>query len=59
MASFGTLVEVVSFITSLNSENACYCSVQDLLSSTLVSKNIKIEIYRTIILRVVLYGCET
>jgi hypothetical protein len=33
--------------------------VQKLLSSHLVSKNIKIRIYRTIILPVVLYGCET
>ena len=29
-----------------------------LLSSRLLSKNLKIEIYRTIILPVVLYGCE-
>jgi hypothetical protein len=33
--------------------------VQNLLSSRLLSKNIKINIYRTIILPVVLYGCET
>ena len=39
--------------------NACYQSVQKLLSSTLLSKNLKIKIYRTIILPVVLYGCET
>ena len=39
--------------------NACYYSVQNLLSSRLLSKNLKIEIYRTIILPVVLYGCET
>jgi hypothetical protein len=38
----------------LKSGNACYLSVQDLLS-----QNTKIKIYRTIILRVVLYGCET
>ena len=30
-----------------------------LLSSSLLSKNLKIKIYRTIILFVVLYGCET
>jgi hypothetical protein len=29
------------------------------LSSSLLSKNTKIKIYRTIILPVVLYGCET
>jgi len=39
--------------------NACYHSVQNLLSSRLLSKNLKIKIYRTIILLVVLYGCET
>jgi hypothetical protein len=33
--------------------------VQDLLSSSLLSKNIKIKIYRTITFPVVLYGCET
>jgi len=33
--------------------------VQNLLSSSLLSKNIKIKIYRTIILPVILYGCET
>jgi hypothetical protein len=43
----------------LKSGNACYHSVQDLLSFSLLSKNIKIKIYRTIILPVVLYGCET
>jgi hypothetical protein len=34
-------------------------SVQDLLSSSFLSKNLKIKIYSTIILPVVLYGCET
>ena len=43
----------------LNSGNACYHSVQNLLSSSLLSKNLKITIYRTITLPVVLYGCET
>jgi hypothetical protein len=33
--------------------------VQNLLSSRLLSKNLKIRIYKTIILPVVLYGCET
>jgi len=41
------------------SGNVYYHSVQNLLSSTLLSKNIKIKIYRTIILPIVLYGCET
>jgi hypothetical protein len=40
----------------LNSGNACYHSVQNLLSSRLLSKNIKGLIYKTIILPLVLYG---
>jgi hypothetical protein len=43
----------------LNSGNACYYSVQNLLSSRLISINPKIKIYKTVILPVVLYGCET
>jgi hypothetical protein len=43
----------------LNSRNACYHSVQNLLSSRLLSKNENIRIFKTIILPVVLYGCET
>ena len=43
----------------LRSGNACYHSVQNILSSRLLSKNLNIKIYRTIILAVVLYGCET
>jgi hypothetical protein len=43
----------------LTSGNACYHSVQTLLSSRLLSKNLKIRIYKTVILPVVLNGCET
>ena len=43
----------------LKSGNACYNSVQNLLSYSLLFKRIKTEIYRTIILPVVLYGCKT
>jgi hypothetical protein len=43
----------------LNSGNACYHSVQNLLPSRLQSKNVKVRICKTIILPVVLYGCET
>ena len=39
--------------------NWCYYSFQTLFSSRLLSKNLKIKIYKTIILPVVLYGCET
>jgi hypothetical protein len=43
----------------LNSGNTCYRLVQSLLPSRLLSRNLKIKIYRTIIPPVVLYGCET
>jgi len=39
--------------------NACYYSVRNLLSFSLLSKKLMIKIYRTIILPVALYGCET
>ena len=41
------------------SGNVCYHTVRNLLSFSLLTKNLKIKIYRTIILPVVLYGCET
>ena len=41
------------------SRNDCYHSVQNFLSYSLISKNIMIQIHRTIILLVVLHGCET
>jgi hypothetical protein len=43
----------------LNSWNTCYYSVQNLLSFHLTTKNLKIKIYKTVILPVVLYWCET
>jgi len=43
----------------MKSGNAFYHLVRNLLSSSLLSKNLKMKIYRTIILPVVLYGCET
>ena len=43
----------------LKSGNACCHSAQNILSSSLLSKNIKIKVKRIIILPVVLYGCET
>jgi hypothetical protein len=42
----------------LNSGKAFFRYVQNLLSSRLVSKNVKIRMYKTIILSVILYGCE-
>jgi len=43
----------------LKSGNACDHSVQNILFSNLLSKNLMFKIYRTIILPVVLHGCET
>jgi hypothetical protein len=43
----------------LNSVNACYHLVQNLLSSHLLLKNVEIRIYKTIVLPMVLYVCET
>jgi hypothetical protein len=43
----------------LNSRNAYYNSVQNLLSSCILAKNFEIKMHETIILPVVLYGCET
>jgi hypothetical protein len=61
---FGTTIRNQNLIQEeinmrLNSGNACYHSVHNLLSSRLLPKDIKIRIYQTIILPVVLYGCET
>jgi hypothetical protein len=59
----GTTVTNQNFIHEklkrrLNSGNACYHSVQNLLSSLLLCKNTKIRIYKIIILHLVLYGSE-
>ena len=59
----GTTLKNQSYIqeeikSTLESRNAGCHSVQNLLSSSLLSKNTKIKIYRTIILPVVLYGRE-
>jgi hypothetical protein len=43
----------------LDSGSVCYCWVQSLLLSRLLSSNVKVKMYKTIILPVVLYGCET
>ena len=46
------------FKSRLKAGNACYHSIQNLLSSSLLFKNLKVKIHRTIIFPV-LYGCET
>jgi hypothetical protein len=43
----------------LNSGNACYHSVQSLLSSRLLSRNVKVKVYKTISVPVVLNGYKT
>jgi hypothetical protein len=43
----------------LKSGNACYYSVQNLLSCSFLSENIKIKLRGTVILPVVWHGCET
>jgi len=43
----------------LKSGNACYYLVQNVLSSRLLSKNLKITIYRTMLLPFFCIGCET
>jgi hypothetical protein len=58
---FGTLTDQncmnKEIKSSVNSGSACYHSVQILLSSLLLCRNVKVKICKTIILPVVLYGC--
>jgi hypothetical protein len=61
---FGTTVTNQNLIQEeikrrLNFGNVCYHSVQNFLSPRLLSKNASIRICKTIILPVVVYGCET
>jgi hypothetical protein len=42
----------------LNSGNACYHPVQSVLSSRLLSRNVKVKIYKTIILPVIFMGVK-
>jgi hypothetical protein len=45
--------------SDLNSGNANFHTLQNLLSSRLLLINVKIKMYITIILPTVLYGCDT
>jgi hypothetical protein len=45
--------------SGLNLGDASYHSVHSFLSSYLLSRNVKVKIYRTIMLPVILYCCET
>ena len=72
-SSFGRVEQFIYVAINLTNQNSiqeeiksglklgktCYYSVQNLLSSSLLSKNLKIRVYGTIILPVVLHGCET
>jgi hypothetical protein len=42
----------------MNSGNAYYYSVQKISSSRLLSKNVKIRMFQSIVLHVVLYVCQ-
>jgi hypothetical protein len=44
---------------TLKSDCAWYHSIQNILSSHLLSKSLKIRICKTIIFLAILYGCET
>jgi hypothetical protein len=54
----GIMLNVVALSSSVD-EIYVDCPILHLLCSYLLSKNIKIRIYKTVILPVVLYGCET
>ncbi|KAJ4432165.1 hypothetical protein ANN_20781 [Periplaneta americana] len=51
--------EALTYNIKDNFTRTCYYSVEKLLSSSLLSKNVKVRIYKTVILPVVLYGCKT
>ena len=53
------LVDIASEQRAVHSRSRFTITYKDKRSSNLLSKNLKIKIYRTIILPVVLYGCET
>jgi hypothetical protein len=60
----GTTVQNQNYIqeeitSKMKSGNSCCYSVQNILSARLQSKNIKNDVYKIIVLPVVLYGCET
>jgi hypothetical protein len=44
--------------TRLTAGNACYCLVQNILSSSLLTNNIRIKTHRTVILPVVCMGIK-
>ena len=46
-------------IRKINTRNAGYYSLEKMVSSPLLTKKLKVNTYKTIILPAVLYGCET
>ena len=58
IALFGPNLGMVRKINSASGNARCH-SVQNPLSSGLLSKNVSMKIYRSVMLRVFLYGCET
>ena len=47
------------FKRRMNMGNACYYALEKILSPHLLSKKLKVNTYKPIILPVVLYGCGT
>ena len=43
----------------INMGNACHCSLEKIVTIPLLFKNLKVPTYKTIILSVALYCCET
>jgi len=43
----------------LESGNECFYSVQKLLTSRLISRKLKLKIYRTVVLPLIIYGCKS
>jgi hypothetical protein len=56
---FERVDEFKLFESRLKLGNACYHSVKNPLSSSLLSKNLKMKLSITLIVPVVFYGCET
>jgi hypothetical protein len=61
---FGTTLTYQNYIQAeiksrLKSGNACYHSVQNILSSRVLSNNLTIKVYRTVIFPFDLCGCDS
>jgi len=50
--------ELTEIKARLQSGNKCYYGLSNLLNPRMISKNLKIQLYRTLIRPVVMYGCE-